>query len=161
MMRSSLARGALLVGATLLSACAAPVRPAAAVPWLVGDWSRTDADGARTVRTEERWAALSDGTLLGSGRVVVDGLLGFAETLAVTGSGDALVYTAWIGGQAPVDFPATSLLPGEVTFTNPAHDFPQAIRYRLTPSGELEATASGPGPDGPREESWTLSRPTP
>lgn len=135
-----------------LFACNAP-RAVEEVSFLQGKWQNTEDE----VVTEERWEALPDGSLLGSSRVLVKGMLGFAETLAVVPGDDGLVYVAWPAGQDPVRFPKVDGGPSFVVFRNEAHDFPQQLRYERTDDA-LEATATGKGDDGqPRTESWKLT----
>ncbi|HEY0305271.1 MAG TPA: DUF6265 family protein, partial [Longimicrobiales bacterium] len=43
----------------------------------------------------------------------------------------ALVYAAQPSGQKPAEFTSTDITEGQITFTNPQHDFPQRIIYRL------------------------------
>ncbi len=140
--------------ALLAGACGRP-EATTEVGWLVGRWQDTTDP---RVRTEERWQALPNGDLLGSGRVMVDGMLGFAETLAITATADGLVYTAWPSGQDPVRFSSTTVAPDEVVFSNPSHDFPREIRYARTATG-LQVFADGVKDGAPHQESWTLQPP--
>jgi hypothetical protein len=128
--------------------------PADELSFILGQWRMLD--GPATV--EERWVRAPDGTLLGSGRVTVQGMLGFSETLSVVRQGDSLVYTAWPAGQDPVPFHRISNVPNDVTFENPSHDFPQRIRYQRKDDSTLIATAEGQGPEGPKIETMTLTR---
>ncbi len=144
------------LGCVALLAVACTPEPATTqVGWLVGRWQDTTDP---RVRTEERWQALPNGDLIGSGRVMVDGMLGFAETLAITATGDGLVYTAWPSGQDPVRFSSTTIAPSEVVFSNPSHDFPREIRYARTAAG-LQVFADGTKDGAPHQESWTLQPP--
>jgi hypothetical protein len=139
----------------LLGVACTPEPATTQVGWLVGRWQDTTDP---RVRTEERWQALPNGDLIGSGRVMVDGMLGFAETLAITATGDGLVYTAWPSGQDPVRFASTTIAPSEVVFSNPSHDFPREIRYARTAAG-LQVFADGTKDGAPHQESWTLQPP--
>lgn len=144
------------LGCVALLAVACTPEPATTqVGWLVGRWQDTTDP---RVRTEERWQALPNGDLIGSGRVMVDGMLGFAETLAITATADGLVYTAWPSGQDPVRFSSTTIAPSEVVFSNPSHDFPREIRYARTAAG-LQVFADGTKDGAPHQESWTLQPP--
>ena len=147
-----------LVFAALLAACSTPAAapkpgPADELAWLIGRWQFAD----NPAITEERWVRAPDGDLIGSSRVLVEGMLGFSETLNITRQGDQLVYLAWPSGQDPVVFQRASGGATSVVFENPAHDFPSRISYTLN-GDKLEAKASGNKPSGPAEESWTLQR---
>ncbi len=147
-----------LASALIAASCATSpeVAPTAAeqLPWLVGAWNTVESD----TTTEERWVAAPDGSLLGTGRVVVRGaIIGFSETLHIGRSSGGLTLTTWVGGQDPVMFQADGITADTATFRNDTHDFPTAITYHRTSEGELEAKATGKNPDGsPREEMWTL-----
>lgn len=156
----------LVLTTALLGACAgsapapkqaAPEQlraPADELSFILGQWRMLD--GPATV--EERWVRAPDGTLLGSGRVTVQGMLGFSETLSVVRQGDTLIYTAWPAGQDPVPFHRVTNAPNDVTFENPSHDFPQRIRYQRKDDTTLVATAEGQDEKGPKVETWTLTR---
>lgn len=151
-----------VIAALLLTACGERVdvpaptdtRPASMLAWLVGDWS----DTGEGVRTIERWHALADGNLLGSGYAARDGALVFAESLTIVASDDGVTYVAWPAGQDPVDFRLTATTPTSVVFDNPDHDFPQHIVYTATSPDALDVLATGQGRTGPREERWQLVR---
>ena len=39
------------------------------------------------------------------------------------------IFNAYPGGEGPFPFPATEIFEDSITFANPAHDFPQKIKY--------------------------------
>lgn len=80
----------------------------------------------------------------------------FSESLAITGAGSAVAYTAWPLGQRPVTFGATHVGDRTITFANPTHDFPRELVYDGSERGVLAVGLTGVGPDGPRELSWRL-----
>jgi hypothetical protein len=110
--------------------------------WLAGNWTGTQ--GAATI--EERWAPPSGGAMLAVARTVAGGRMTAFEFLRVVERDGGLVYVAQPGGRQPVEFVLTELGPGVAVFENPAHDFPQTIRYALQQDGAaLEAQISAPG----------------
>lgn len=136
----------------LLAACSATPRPADDLAWLVGSWQRAEDD----VVTVERWHALPDGTLLGSGSVRTGRVLLFAETMHIAEGASERTFTAWPDGQPPVTFAQVLGGPREVGFENRQHDFPQRLEYRRTEGG-LDVRATGVDGDGaPREQRWEL-----
>ena len=73
---------------------------------------------------------MGGGNLLGISRTTRgDSLAGF-EFMRIHGRGDTLIFAAQPSGQPPADFFATLVGDRDVLFENPAHDFPQRIRYR-------------------------------
>jgi hypothetical protein len=94
--------------------------------WLAGCWE--SADGS----AKEVWIRESDGSLIGFGVVVSDGAVEFYEVLRVVANQDgALAYTAYPAGQSPTTFIEAAASNAHVLFSNPDHDYPQEITYRL------------------------------
>jgi hypothetical protein len=156
--RREVTRGLWVAALASASACGPRVQGDAAsrtLPWIVGAWHHIESGAT----TEEQWVAAPDGSLLGTGRVLVRGtIIGFSETLHIGDGPGGLTLTTWVGGQEPVHFVADSVTADTATFRNVRHDFPQVITYRRTAEGTLQAKATGKNPDGsPREESWTLN----
>jgi hypothetical protein len=54
-----------------------------------------------------------------------------------------LVYHAHPSGQEPTEFRATAPFDSTITFSNPAHDFPQRVIYRRVGSDTLIARVEG------------------
>ena len=104
--------------------------------WLAGCWElRTP-----TRLTIEMWMPPAGGMMLGASRTTMGERVREFEQLRLVTHGDTLVYHASPSGQAPTDF--RSVLPivaGELVFENPAHDFPQRIRYRRISTDSLVA----------------------
>jgi hypothetical protein len=96
-----------------------------------------------TTTVDEQWMAPAGGAMLGMSRTVVGGRLREYESLRIQAVGDTLVYAASPSGQQPTEFRSSLVRPGEVVFENPAHDFPQRIRYRLSAPTVLVATIEG------------------
>lgn len=145
---------ALILGLVLGCAGAPPTTPAGDLAWLVGEWTAPSGD----LVTTERWTALPDGSLLGSGYVGGAQALVFAEALAVVDGPDGRTLVAWPSRQAPTRFPAVSAGPDEVAFENPAHDFPQKLVYRRLDPVTVEVVATGVRDGAPHEQRWTLTR---
>jgi hypothetical protein len=134
---------------------AAPVPTAAAAPlqasidqaaWLGGTWVGTTG----TSTSEERWTPAAGGSMLAISRTIRNGSLGAFEFLCIAERNGGLVYQAMPNGRQPAtDFVLTAVGPDSLTFENPAHDFPNVIKYTLGPDGTLEAVVSGAGQQKP------------
>lgn len=112
---------AWLCGAAPVSAAGDPLPG-----WMAGSWAQIDGDHW----TEEYWTPPRAGIMLGSGRN------GRGETLAEwestrieIGEDGKPVFIASPRGGTAVRFPMVSSSPSEIVFANPAHDYPQRIRY--------------------------------
>jgi hypothetical protein len=57
--------------------------------------------------------------------------------------GGTLLFAAQPAGQAPAEFTERELTDSTVVFANPAHDFPQYIRYRRSGPREVAARVDG------------------
>ncbi|HEX5632192.1 MAG TPA: DUF6265 family protein, partial [Gemmatimonadales bacterium] len=111
----------------------------AALPaWLAGAW--VTVRGSRTI--EEQWNAPRGGVMLGTGRTTQGDRLVEFEFLRIVRRNGALVFIAQPNGAPPTEFALTAQGPDSVRFENPAHDFPQVVRYRLTGPGSLVAVVS-------------------
>jgi hypothetical protein len=109
------------------------------VGWLAGCWRL--ADGRRIV--EEQWTRPLGGIMLGSGRTVRgDTLVEFEQTRLLEREG-RLVYAAAPSGQPPAEFTSVLVSDSAVTFENPAHDYPQRVRYRRAGTDSLLARVEG------------------
>ena len=105
--------------------------------WMTGCWAYRDSRG-RLV--EEQWSSPRAGVLFGYSRTTRartgmpgDTLLLY-ETMRIYEAPDgALVFAATPSGQQPDEFRwrgEAAALDSAITFENPAHDFPQRVRYR-------------------------------
>lgn len=119
---AKLAAAALLIGA-------APAQPLAMPSWLVGDW---EANSGRRW-TEEHWIAPRAGAMLGTSRTGSGTKMGSYEFLRISHDADGgLTYWGSPEGKAPVPFRLVQSGPTFAVFENPAHDYPQRIRYQRT-----------------------------
>jgi hypothetical protein len=120
--------------------------PVDTLRWLAGCWKQATA----TTTIEEQWMLPSGGHMLGVSRTVSSGKAREHEFLRIYAAGDTLVYAPKPSGQAPTEFRSIQVSANEVVFSNPAHDFPQRIRYRLASEGILIAGIEGDR-DGKRQ----------
>lgn len=101
--------------------------PAADLPgWMTGCWEQVEGD--RWV--DECWTRPRGGILIGSGRSGKGEALKSWEAMQIVRGPDGkLTFWASPQGGARVAFPLVSQRVSEVVFANPAHDYPQRIRY--------------------------------
>ena len=117
----------------------APADTGAALPaWLAGAW--VTVRGSRTI--EEQWNAPRGGVMLATGRTTQGDRLVEFEFLRIVRRNGSLVFIAQPNGAPPTEFALTAQGPDSVRFENPAHDFPQVVRYRLAGPGALVAVVS-------------------
>jgi hypothetical protein len=132
----------LLSGWVMALAADAPAKKPelATLAWLAGSW--TFERNGKVV--EEQWLAPAGGTMVGMGRTVANGKTIEHEFLLLheDASGEIL-YTAKPSGQPEASFKLVRASDVEVVFENPAHDFPQRIKYNLQPDGSLLAAIEG------------------
>ena len=94
--------------------------------WLAGTWAMED--GANW--SDELWTDPRGGIMVGIGRSGFGPQLKSVEvTRIVTRKDGSLAYVAEVDGQPPVEFPLVLISAEAIEFANPAHDFPQRIRY--------------------------------
>lgn len=128
----------LLLLAGMFSSSSAPL-PA----FLAGCWEQRV--GERW--TEECWTAPRGGLMIGSGRTGKGDTLSNWEWMRIERSADgSLSFYASPKGAPAVTFKATQISESEIIFGNPAHDFPQRIRYLRTAAGidaEISLTNGG------------------
>jgi hypothetical protein len=104
--------------------------------WLVGCWE--SADGS----SKEVWVREPDGALIGFSVAVSDSAVKFYEVLRIVANQDGeLAYTAYPKDQSPTTFVQLDAANAYVLFSNPDHDYPQEIAYRLE-DARLHATIS-------------------
>ncbi len=105
--------------------------------WMAGHWRSSDQ------KEEELWLPMAGSIMLGLHRTLRPSGKAFFEYLRIEEDGDTLTYWASPNGESPVPFTAREAASHDITFSNPQHDFPQDIRYRLDGS-ELVASIVGP-----------------
>jgi hypothetical protein len=136
--------------AFLLMAQSPPLTIVDDLAWLSGQWQTADGN------TEESWTAPRGGIMLGVGRTTRNGAVREYEFLRLQAGADGVpVYWGSPNGATPVGFRLSQAGPSSATFDNPAHDYPQRIRYRRD-GDALIATISAI--DDSHETSWTYRR---
>lgn len=120
------------------------------VSWLAGAW-RTEVDG---VVLEEYWIPGSGGLMLGLSRTVADGKAVGFEFLRIEARATDLVYIAQPNGRPGTEFTLTEWTNVDLRFTNPGHDHPKLIHYRLQEDDSLRVQIEG---DEGRQ-TWTFQR---
>ena len=132
---------------------AAAARPSARLRWLTGCWELRRPNG---LLVEETWTSPRGGMLLGTSRTTRplagtgrDTLMEF-EQMYIREAGDTVVFTALPSGQTGASFRADTLEAGLVSFANPAHDFPQRVRYERVGADSVRAVVEGPRRGGGR-----------
>lgn len=108
--------------------------------WLAGCWELRA--GARV--THETWMPPAGGVMLGMSRTVVRDTTREWEHLMIAAREGGLVYTAKPSRQAETRFTADLVSDTLLRFVNPAHDFPQRIRYQRRGVDSLIARIEGP-----------------
>lgn len=134
-----LSLGLLLLG--VVETGHASPRPAVQdLSWLSGCWESTSG----TTSGCEQWMLPDGGTMLGMSRTVRDGRTVAWEHLRIwQDEAGEIYYTALPSGQTETSFRLIHCAPGEATFENPDHDFPQRILYRLEGEDSLLARIEG------------------
>lgn len=151
-----------LIGLVALLLCGAAARAdglsdIGRLAWLEGLWVGVQ-DG---VESEERWTPVKGGMMLGLHRDVRGDRVLFWEFLRIAADAEGIHYHAQPRSAPPVSFRLVRLGAREVSFENPAHDFPQRIDYWLDGDGRLNAKVSGHIDGQLRSESWRWRRASP
>ena len=114
-----------MVGAALML-IGAQDAPVAEPGWMAGAWIESKGDGW----AEEFWTHPRGGIMIGAGRTGEGAkLTGWEAMRIVRGTDGKLSFVAQPGGKPPSSFPMVSSGAREIVFANPAHDYPQKIRY--------------------------------
>ena len=135
-------RRTVLVAGLIMTTAGAAAQPAATtadLAFMAGCW-RLSAHG-RTI--DEHWLAPAGGSLMGVSRTVANGKTVEHEFLQIRDLPGGLTYIANPSGQAEAQFKMASKTADEIVFENPAHDFPQRIRYKKVGADRLEARVEG------------------
>lgn len=116
---------ALLVLAVPAAASAQSAEPQLPA-WLAGAWSNSQGDRW----TEEFWTHPRGGIMIGASREGQGETLRSWESIRILRKADgSLAYVPMPNGGAPVEFAMVRQDDRSIEFANPAHDFPQRIRY--------------------------------
>jgi Domain of unknown function (DUF6265) len=120
--RTMIAAAALMLSAPVLAD-----EQVALPEWLHGAWNEARADG---VWADEFWTPARGDMMIGAARMGdKDRLWIFEHTRIVRGSTGALIFIAQPRGAPPSEFPLVASGDKMLEFANPAHDYPQRIRY--------------------------------
>ena len=119
--------------------------------WIVGTWAFQDGD--KTV--VEHWQPHAGTTFMGMSHTYSENRTHFFEFMRIATHGGRIAYIVQPGGDSPRLFRATKVTEGEAVFENPAHDYPQRIRYVKTDEG-MTATISLM--DGSRDKDFVFVR---
>ncbi len=123
--------GVAILAAPLLMACVGAARahegdPMGELGWLSGSWA-SEHEGSWV---EEHWTAERGRLMLGVGRSGAAGKPTSFEFLRIEPGEDGTpVYLAAPGGGEATPFRLVEAGAASAVFENPAHDFPQRIRY--------------------------------
>lgn len=132
-----------LLPALLMAACAsarAQADPLASIAWLSGCWEQTGRDAGSV----EQWTAPAGGLMLGMSRLMKGGRVAEFEFMQIRADADGqLSFIAQPQGRPPTTFKLLRQSEAEAVFENPAHDFPQRVRYRRDAADRLVARIEG------------------
>jgi hypothetical protein len=118
--------GALVLALTLPAAALSQQERPAFPAWLAGAWSNADGDSW----TEEFWTHPRGGIMIGASREGRGETLRTWESIRILRKADGtLAYIPMPNGGTPVEFAMVRQDSRSIEFANPAHDFPQRIRY--------------------------------
>ena len=120
--------------------------------FMTGCWEQVDGDRW----TQECWMEPRGGIMLGASREGRGDTLGNFEWIRIARAADGtLQFHPAPGGKPAPHFTAESASASEVRFVNPAHDYPQRVRYWR--DGDL-LKAEISKADGSQKVSWTYRR---
>jgi hypothetical protein len=94
--------------------------------WMAGAWIERKGEDW----SEEYWTAARGDLLLGAAKSGTGARLTWWEQTRIQRDPDgSIAFYASPRGQAPARFPMVAQKEGEIVFADPAHDYPQRIRY--------------------------------
>lgn len=115
-----------LATSLLLSACTsmpeAAIRTDHPLAWMSGCWVNADGD------YREVWSAPDHGYLFGYALSLKDNEVSFFEQTRID-PGKVFTMNAYPAGRGPSPFAEIDRGATSITFADPAHDYPQRIRY--------------------------------
>lgn len=130
----------------------APAAQAGELPdWLTGEWQQERGDRW----TEELWTLPRGGVMIGLGRMGRGESLRSWEVMRIVRAADgSLTFHNAPEGGAETVFPVVEQGVRDISFANPAHDYPQRIRYWREGRLLMAETAKM---DGSEAQSWTYA----
>ena len=142
---------ALILALAVSAAGSAEEEDAPFPAWLAGAWS--NADDERW--TEEFWTHPRGGIMIGASREGQGDTLRSWESIRILRRANGtLAYVPMPNGGPPIEFAMVRQDDRSIEFANPAHDFPQRIRY-WREGDTLHAEIAMI--DGSRAVRWTYS----
>lgn len=113
--------------ALMTASAALALDPPAALPdWMAGAWEMREGDSW----SDEYWTAPRAGLMIGAARVGKGDVLQMWESTRIERKADGSIsFFAQPRGVPASEFPLVAHAAGMVEFANPAHDYPQRIRY--------------------------------
>jgi hypothetical protein len=125
--------------------------------WMAGDWSCSKWGGL----FEERWTEPAGGTMMGTGRLIVEGETTFMEFLSIESKDGVVTMYILLGKpsksfSAPVAFEMTKVSVGEAVFECPANPFPSKITYSKQ-EGMLLCVIEGVEKEKPAREEFRFA----
>jgi hypothetical protein len=141
----------MMAAALLLVSSPVAARAADLPDWLSGEWRQERGDRW----AEEVWTLPRGGVMIGVGRNGRGESLNGWEILRIVRAGDGTLslHAAPEGGPETV-FPMVEQGVRDIVFANPAHDYPQRIRYWREGRLLMAETAKM---DGTAAQNWTYS----
>lgn len=112
-----------------------PPSPLRLLAWMVGCWEQREGERVTT----EYWLAPAGGAMVGGSRTVKGGTMVAFEFLRLEPVAGKLAYISIPSRQKEAAFALVEQSRDAVLFANPAHDFPQRIRYRRVSDDEILA----------------------
>ena len=134
-----------LAFSVLQAAAQVPPAKLADFSGMSGCWERRD--DAKKILVSEQWMSPAGTSILGMGRTVKNGKTADFEFMRIEERTDGIYFVARPAANAEeTPFKLKSSTANEAVFENTAHDFPQRVIYRWTPTtltGRIEGNKSG------------------
>ncbi len=138
-----------MIALLMLAEAASTPMPA----FLAGCWEQRKEEQSWT---EECWTDPRGGLMIGSGREGKGDAIRHWEWMRIERAADgAVTFYGSPKGASAVGFKATQSDGNSITFINASHDYPQRVRYQMTPTG-LSAEVSLA--DGSKPNRWSYRR---
>jgi Domain of unknown function (DUF6265) len=111
--------------------------------FLLGEWEKKDSLGV----LKENWITVDDSTFAGTSYFIINEKdTVHKESMELMQEGDYLIYRTTIKGEnkdEPVPFQMMEEKDSSLVFTNPKHEYPSKISYKLNKDKSVLTTISG------------------
>ncbi len=107
--------------------------------WMSGLWMGNQ----NGVLMEEYWTEPAGGSIIGLHRDTFTDSTSFFEFVRIEETDEGIIYFAQPRGVPATKFRISEFEDQTVTFSNPDHDFPQNLHYKLIQPDTLEVAISG------------------